>query len=105
MAERSVIWTSTAAKQRRWVLEYWLNRNKSAEYPKQLITSIAERIDVFSKFPEAGKRTEAPDIRVVAMGHFSIYYSFTDTTIFIKAFWDNRQDPKKLIKLLVPPTR
>lgn len=101
MAERSVIWTNTAAKQRRVVLEYWLNRNRSAEYPKRLIELIAERISVLSQFPESGKQTEIENVRVAAMGHFSIFYSFDENSIFIKAFWDNRQDPNRLMKLLV----
>ncbi len=36
------------------------------------------------------------------MGHFSIYYQVTTKHILISAFWDNRQDPKKLAELLKP---
>jgi len=32
------------------------------------------------------------------MGHFSIYYKITETKLIIMAFWDNRQDPKKLLE-------
>lgn len=34
------------------------------------------------------------------MGHFSIFYQYDDNRILITAFWDNRQDPLKLEKLL-----
>jgi len=34
------------------------------------------------------------------MGHFSLFYKITDTEIIITAFWDNRQDPAKLLQLL-----
>ncbi len=34
------------------------------------------------------------------MGHFSIYYKFTSDQIIVMAFWDNRQDPKKLLKTI-----
>ena len=32
------------------------------------------------------------------MGHFSIYYKLTKDKLIITAFWDNRQDPKKLLE-------
>ena len=34
------------------------------------------------------------------MGHFSIYYKLLDEKLIITAFWDNRQDPKKLLDIL-----
>lgn len=34
------------------------------------------------------------------MGYFSIYYKITDEQLIITAFWDNRQDPKKLLELV-----
>ena len=34
------------------------------------------------------------------MGYFSIFYKITDEQLIVTAFWDNRQDPAKLLKLL-----
>ena len=34
------------------------------------------------------------------MEHFSIYYKISDEHIIVTAFWDNRQDPKKLMDML-----
>ena len=34
------------------------------------------------------------------MGNFSIYYKMLEDKLIVTAFWDNRQDPKKLFKLL-----
>jgi hypothetical protein len=42
--------------------------------------------------------TDYPDTRESAMGHFSIYYKMTKDQLIITAFWDNRQDPKKLFE-------
>ncbi len=44
--------------------------------------------------------SEYPDTRVASMGHFSIYYQIDGSSIIITAFWDNRDDPKKLLKEL-----
>ena len=34
------------------------------------------------------------------MGHFSILYKLAEEKLIITAFWDNRQDPKKLLELI-----
>jgi L-ribulose-5-phosphate 3-epimerase UlaE len=44
--------------------------------------------------------TDFEGIRVASLGNYSIYYKITDKDIIITSFWDNRQDPKKLLKLL-----
>jgi hypothetical protein len=97
MAKRTIIWTETAAKQRRLTLQYWTNRNKSSEYPKKLISVIADQLQIISDNPFIFKQTEIDSIRESALGHFSLYYSFNDKEIIVMAFWDNRQDPEKLI--------
>lgn len=37
---------------------------------------------------------------MAAMGHFSLIYQVFESKIIITAFWDNRQDPKKLYEML-----
>jgi hypothetical protein len=34
------------------------------------------------------------------MGHYSIVYKIDNISIIITLFWDNRQDPKKLLDFL-----
>jgi hypothetical protein len=41
-----------------------------------------------------------PETKVSAMGHFSILYKFKEDQIIITAFWDNRQDPLKLLEII-----
>ncbi len=100
MAKRSVVWTETAAKQRREILRYWAVRNGSTAYSEKLIKLTASRIKIILKQPESFKSADYPETRESAMGHFSIYYKVTYEQLIITAFWDNRQDPKKLLKLL-----
>jgi len=95
-----VVWTDTAARQRREVLKYWTIRNGSTKYAKKLIKLIKERIDFILTNSNAFKRTSYPETRESALGHFSIYYKFIDEKLIIMAFWDNRQDPQKLLNLL-----
>ena len=98
MAKRTIVWTNTAAKQRRQILKYWTERNQSTAFAEKLIEITAKHLKVISKNPEAFKETEFDNLRESAMGHFSLYYKITETQIIVMAFWDNRQDPKKLFK-------
>ncbi|OYQ49035.1 type II toxin-antitoxin system RelE/ParE family toxin [Flavobacterium aurantiibacter] len=100
MAERIVVWTETASNQRREIFEYWTKRNGSSKYAEKLIKLIRNRIKVILENPLVFKKADYPDTREAALGYFSIYYKITDSQLIITAFWDNRQDPKKLIKLI-----
>jgi len=100
MAERNVIWTRTADLQFVGVLEFWVKRNKSNTYSKKLVKLVSERTKQIADNPLIYKATDFADVRVASLGNFSIYYKVSDENIIITAFWDNRQDPKELLKIL-----
>lgn len=96
----TVFWTHTAKKQRDHVFNYWNTRNQSITYSKKLNLEIRERTELLKIFPEMGKRTNFKETRVIVMGHYSMLYQVQKERIIITAFWDNRDDPKKFLKLL-----
>jgi plasmid stabilization system protein ParE len=100
MAKRIVEWTQTAIRQRRSILKYWTVRNGSTTYAEKIIRISEKHTKSISENPLTFRTTEFPDTHVAAMGHFSIYYKITDLKIYVTAFWDNRQDPKKLVRIL-----
>lgn len=100
MAERIVVWTETAAKQRREILKYWTKRNSSTKYAEKLIRITKNRINTILTNPLASKKADYPETREAALGHFSIYYQISENKLIITAFWDNRQDPNELLKLI-----
>lgn len=100
MAKRTVVWTATAVKQRREILKYWTKRNGSTLYAEKLIKLTARQIKAILKHPESFRSTDYSETRVSAMSYFSIYYKITEEQLIITAFWDNRQDPKKLLDLI-----
>ena len=100
MAKRTVRWTRTADIQYVGILEYWVKHNKSAIYSKKLIKIVAERTSQIAETPLIYKKTDFKDTRVASIGNFSIFYKVTQEEILIAAFWDNRQDPIKLLDLL-----
>ncbi len=100
MAGIKVLWTSTALKQRNHVFQYWNDRNKSTSYSKKLNKKIKERINLLKSNPEIGKRAEFENTRAISLGHYSILYKTVSSEIIITGFWDNRQDPKKLLAFI-----
>lgn len=100
MAGRKIIWTETAVKQRREIFDYWTKRNKSPAYAQKLLKLITKRLKVILKYPESYKTTIYPETRISAMGHFSILYKLTKDQLIVTAFWDNRQDPQKLLDII-----
>lgn len=100
MAKRKIVWTKAADLQFVGVLEYWLNRNKSNSYSKKLVLEVSKRTKQIAENPLIYAPTDFKDIRVASNGNFSIFFKATDKQIVILAFWDNRQDPKKLLAFL-----
>lgn len=100
MGKKLVVWTETAVRQRREILRYWTIRNGSTKYANKLIRLTRERINLILDNPKAFKLTTYMETRESAMGHFSLYYKLQDERLIIMAFWDNRQDPKKLLEVL-----
>ena len=96
MAKRIIKWTRIADIQYVGILEYWVNRNKSATYSKKLIENVAERTQQIAEKPFIYNKADFKDTRVASLGNFSIYYKVSDEELLITAFWDNRQNPKKL---------
>lgn len=95
-----IIWTNTAALQRRKILNYWTKRNKSTTYSKKLVSEISNRIQFIVNNPEIYIETSFPEIQASTLGHYNIFYKIIFDELIIIAFWDNRRSPKTLSKIL-----
>jgi len=100
MADKKIVWTRTAANQRNQILRYWVEHNKSNSYSVKLLELSNEKTRQISQNPKMYRLSEYRDTRVASMGHFSIYYKIDGNSIVITAFWDNRDDPRKLLREL-----
>ncbi|OOG77010.1 type II toxin-antitoxin system RelE/ParE family toxin [Flavobacterium sp. A45] len=103
MVVKTVIWTDTAVRERRKILTYWTKRNKSSTYSEKLIFEIFTRVQFLLRNPESFVSTNYKDIRTSTLGHYNIYYKTTENELIVIAFWDNRQNPNKLTKILKKP--
>ena len=100
MALKKIYWTNTAVLQRNIIFKYWNARNGSNAYSKKLNENIKDRLEILAINPEIGKNSILEGYRVISLGHYSIVYNLVANDIFIAAFWDNRMEPAKLLKLL-----
>jgi len=86
MAKRKVVWTQTAASQRRSILEYWVNRNKSNTYSIKILRLSNDKTRVIAQNPKLFRQADFPDTHMAAMGHFSIFYKFNSKEVIITSF-------------------
>lgn len=100
MDELKVFWTQTAKRQRDYIFDYWNTRNKSKSYSKKLNLAIIKKIQLLKFHPEMGKTTNFGSTRAISMRHYSILYKTDNSRLIITGFWDNRQNPAKLLKFL-----
>jgi len=100
MARLALKWTNTAVRQRNYIFAYWDERNKNTAYSKKLNKMIKVRVSLLKQFPNIGKITGFKNTRVISLGKYSIFYQIKDNDIIITGFWDNRQDPKVLLRVL-----
>ena len=70
-------------------------------YVKKLNEKIRERTNLLAHNPELGLKTTYKNTRAISLGHYSILYQKNNLKIIITGFWDNRQDPKKILFFLI----
>ncbi|HBH05110.1 MAG TPA: plasmid stabilization protein [Flavobacteriales bacterium] len=100
MAGRAIIWTHLARQQRRAVLSYWAKRNKSNFYSKKLLKTISQRTLQIAENPMLFRSANRSGVRAASLGNYTLFYKYNDLELVVLLFWDNRQDPEKLVKLL-----
>ena len=100
MVERKVIWTQTAIDQFKELLFFWQANDVNEKFTKLIITRIDEHIQVVLQFPKCGKPYKMSKIREFVFDGFSLFYLVKSRQIIIYLFWDNRQNPTKLKRLL-----
>ena len=97
---KQVIWSLRAQNDKKEILDYWKQRNKSNTYSKKLNELFKESIKIILDFPQIGKVTDDTKARIKIVRDYLIIYEETETQILILTIWDSRQDPEKLEKIL-----
>lgn len=97
---KRVIWSQRAQDDRKQILEYWRNRNKSNRYSKKLDSKFREALNLIRNHPQIGKHTDDQKARIKIVKDYLLIYEETKDSIILLTIWDSRQGPKKLEKTL-----
>src|SRR6188768_2105767 len=97
---KQVIWSLRAQNDKKEILNYWRQHNKSNRYSRKLNELFKESIKIVADFPQIGKRTDDNQARIKIVRDYMIIYEETETQILILTIWDSRQNPDKLKVIL-----
>ena len=93
---KKIEWTEASLRDRVDIYRYWLERNKSDSYSEKLELLFDEAAELIAQFPEAGRETDFPNLRIKVIKHFKVYYLDLEETIQIIRVWDARRNPDSL---------
>ncbi len=97
---RKIKWSKRAQKDRKLILEFWINKIKSRTYSIKLNQLFISSVEFVSKYPHTGRKTTRENIRIKFVSHFAIIYKSTEKELLIMGVFDTRQNPNKLVKIL-----
>ncbi|MDV3865811.1 addiction module toxin RelE [Elizabethkingia anophelis] len=78
MAARKIIWMQKANIERRDILEYWIDRNKSKKFSIKLNKLIVGTIKQIAENPGIGRKTNLENIRVKIIRDYLLFYEFDE---------------------------
>lgn len=94
---KRVIWTRRAQNDRKAILTYWIKRNQSSTYSRNLDQLFRHAIRIICDFPGIGKPTTEKNVRVKIVKDYLIVYRRVNSTIYVLTIWDSRQNPEDLV--------
>ncbi|MCT4331057.1 type II toxin-antitoxin system RelE/ParE family toxin [Elizabethkingia anophelis] len=96
MAARKIIWMQKANIERRDILEYWIDRNKSKKFSIKLNKLIVGTIKQIAENLGIGRKTNLENVRVKIIRDYLLFYEFDENYLKILTLWDGRRDENSL---------
>ena len=96
MAARKIIWTQKANLERRDILEYWIDRNKSKKFSIKLNKLIVGTLKQIAENPGIGRKTNLENVRVKIIRDYLLFYEFDEDYLKVLALWGGRRDENSL---------
>lgn len=76
------------------ILTYFDERNGSDQYSKKLFKMVHEQIRLLAIFPEIGRLTDFPGVRIMYIDKYGIEYQIRETSILVIDFFSCQTDPE-----------
>lgn len=83
-----IVWTLKAQEDRKRILEFWKDHNKSAIYSRKLNRLFIESLKLVCKNPNIGKRTNKDQVRAKIVKDYMIFYEAKGNHIVVLSVWD-----------------
>jgi toxin YoeB len=93
MASRKIIWTKEANSERKEILEFWIDHNKSKTYSVKLNKLFIKVLKQLAENPKIGRETDLKNARVKIVRNYLLFYEFSDAHVKVLSVWDGRRDP------------
>lgn len=94
MASRKIVWTKEANSERKEILEFWIEHNKSKTYSIKLNKLFIKALKQLAEHPKIGRETDFKNARVKLVRNYLLFYEFSDVQIKVLSVWDGRRDLK-----------
>lgn len=97
MAKRQINWTEKANFERKEILEYWINRNKSKSYSIKLNKLFIEAMKQVAQFPTIGRKTDFDkNVHLKIVRDYIVFYEYDSKKVKVLSVWDGNRDENKL---------
>jgi|SRR5690606_3003256 len=94
MAKYKIEWSTDAKTDLFDILDFYIRRNKNATYSIKLNARIHKSINLISRNPFLGIKTDYDSIRGLISGDYQVFYEIFDQILLIIMVWDSRRDPE-----------
>lgn len=88
-----IIYSPQFAESLEAILNYFDERNGSNAYSKKLFKMLHEQIQLLATFPEVGRQTNFPGVRILFVDTYGIEYQIRDMTILIIDIYSCKTNP------------
>ena len=97
---KRVIWAQRAIEERRNILNYWTQRNKSKVFSNKLYALFSDAVNRIAINPNIGYVTNRTDTRIKVVRDYLIIYKIEGSDVKILSIFDGRRNPEDLNKRL-----
>jgi plasmid stabilization system protein ParE len=94
-----IIWTKNALEHLEDILNYWELRNGTNSYSIKLYKLFQNGLDLLSRYPTSGTKTNNELIRKKTIRDYFVYYSFDELNLTVLGIVDMRRNPKFIRKI------
>ena len=96
MAKRKINWTEKANFERKEILDYWIQKNKSKNYSIKLNQLFIEILKQVAESPTIGRKTEFENVRFRIVRDYLLFYKYDQKQIKVLTVWDGNREEKTL---------